>query len=104
MPVNLTTKTIDLLTGEGWACERVESANHRVKFDPFGFDLMAVRPGRTMGVQVTSASHASNRRAKLQSNPKTRAWLDAGNEAMLRTWWKRGNSKKWVIHKREVIR
>jgi len=52
-------------------------------------DIVAVRPGEIVGVQVTTASNLSSRLKKATALPELRAWLAAGGKFMLHGWARR---------------
>ena len=82
-------RTMAALRGAGWTVERVEHWNPyaHVTLDLFGFaDLLALAAGRILAVQVTTADHGANRRAKILAEHRARAWVQAGGSVELRTW------------------
>lgn len=69
-----TALSKDKLAAEGWICDDVERwiPHTRIKKDLFGgWDLLAVRDGVTMAVQVTSRSNVSARVKKIHGLEST---------------------------------
>ena len=63
------------------------------------FDLIAIRNGEIVGIQVTSASNHQARVKKIQDNPISVQWILAGGIIEVRTWGKRGprgKRKQWT--------
>lgn len=101
-----TARTLAHLRREGWTAEYVE---HRHRFAPItvdllgGIDVLAMRPGETLGVQCCSGgrggkngrgSDQATRVKKLLAEPRLRAWVEAGNR--LECWaWRKG-AKGWT--------
>ena len=86
-----TARTLELLRKEGWTAYPVEyfDARFNARHDLLGImDVLALRPGATLGVQATTASNVSARVRKIMSSDTRRQWLDAGN--LLEVWgWKK---------------
>jgi hypothetical protein len=92
----------------GWLAQVVEKrVPHKpISIDLFGcIDIVAVRPGQTLGIQACAgASHAA-RLTKAMAQPKLRAWLEAGNQFEVWSWAKRGargKAKRWAM-RRDVV-
>lgn len=79
------------LEAAGWLCDVVERRITRiVTRDLFGlFDLLAVREGVTLAVQVTTSSNVAARRRKLQASDSLSRILAAGWRIELHGWAKR---------------
>jgi hypothetical protein len=80
--VSPTQRTLAHLRKDGWRVQVVEHWNAfaRRRIDLFGvIDLVAVRPGETLGVQATSGANVSARVSKSRESEGLRAWLEAGN-------------------------
>lgn len=72
----------------------------RTRHDLFGvIDLVELRDGQIVGVQVTSASNVSARVAKAKAEPRLRVWLECGGKFEVHGWGKRqeGKRKLWKI-------
>ena len=76
---------------------RFPPPGHRV--DLWGFvDLLAVKAGEVLGVQVTSGAHVSERLKKIAASPHIATVLSAGVKVVVHGWAKKGPSgkmKKW---------
>jgi hypothetical protein len=91
-----TELSLRLLRGEGWTvdvCERwVPMGSGKVRKDLFGLvDLVAVRPGQTMGVQTTSSTNYHSRLNKLidaEHLPAVLALRAAGWTIVIHGWRK----------------
>lgn len=98
-----TARSLAKLRGEGYLCAVVERfvrfphPGHRV--DLFGFlDLLCLRSGEVMGVQVTSGSNVSARLKKIAESPHIAAVLAAGVRVVVHGWslkGPRGKRKTW---------
>lgn len=101
--MTLLTRSINLLRKSGWVVEIVEkwNAHAKVRKDLFGmFDLVAIRDGVTMGVQVTSYSNIAARVSKIKTNPVLRHLLDAGWVVCVHGWKK--DKGKWTCAVRNI--
>jgi len=88
--VTPTQRSLAYLRAEGWQVAIVERWNPhaRIRQDLFGvFDLLAVRDGVTMGVQVTSTGVAS-RVKKIADSDMVPALRRAGWTLMVHGWRK----------------
>ena len=94
MAMTPTSRTLKRLRDEGWECQVVEQwiAQARRRRDLFGIiDIVAIRSGRTLGVQATSLSNVSSRVKKVAESGSAGLWIDAGND--LEVWgWGKGKS------------
>ena len=93
-----TQRTLAYLRKDGWTCQVVERFCHfsQRRIDLFGvIDLVAVRPGETLGVQATSGANAAARVTKAKACDGLRAWLEAGNAFQVIGWrvLKRGEKR-----------
>ena len=100
-----TARTLKQLRDDGWLCQVVEHWNSfaKIRQDLFGFiDILAVREGQTLGIQVTTESNAAARRSKmLDTESHLRAFLRGGNLVQLWTWQKR--KSRWRYRVRRFI-
>lgn len=83
-----------LLKAEGYAVDTVERwiPGARIRRDLFGlFDLLAIREGSTLAVQVTTGDHLADRRRKVLASPLLERVQAAGWRIELHGWAKRGN-------------
>jgi hypothetical protein len=95
--VSPTQRTLAHLRKDGWRVQVVEHWNHfaRRRIDLFGvIDLVAVRPGETLGVQATSGANVSARVSKSRESEGLRAWLEAGNTFRVFGWRKLTRGQK----------
>ena len=87
-----TQRTLRKLRADGYTCGIVEKwipqAKRRV--DLFGIiDIVAIKPGETLGVQSTTYSNVSAHVKKAKAEPKLADWLSANNR--FQVWgWKKG--------------
>lgn len=98
-----TQRSLALLRERGYLVAIVEKfvrfppPGHRV--DLWGFvDLLAVKAGEVLGVQVTSGAHVSERLKKIAASPHIATVLSAGVKVVVHGWAKkgpRGKMKKW---------
>jgi hypothetical protein len=75
----------------------------RRRIDAFGWiDLLAIKDGRTLGVQTTTASNLAAHITKAEALEAYWAWLEAGNVAVFHGWRKRmvGKAARWVCNVR----
>lgn len=99
-----TQRTLKLLRAQGWKAQVVEHFNMfaRVRQDLFGFiDVLAIRPGETLGVQCTTFSNRSSRIQKIQESELATDWVLAGNKIEVWGWKKVKNRWLPVITKIE---
>ena len=78
-----------LLEGEGYTVAIVERWNPwaRVRQDLFGIiDLLAIKPGHTVGVQVTTLSHRQPHIDKIHASPHFSTLKQAGWRIELHSW------------------
>ena len=95
MPVSPTQRTLQRLRAQGYFAEVVE---HRHSFAPAHvtvdflgiIDVIALRPGATLGVQATSMkdniSNVNARMRKAEAEPRLVHWLAAGNAFEVWGW------------------
>lgn len=88
-----TQRTLKYLRDLGYRAEVVEKFNSHTKRrnDLFGFgDVLAIKPGCTVLVQVTSGSNGAARVRKIveERTEEARDWLAAGNEIEVHAWRK----------------
>jgi hypothetical protein len=92
-----STRSIKKLTNEGWLVWNVESRVPRTNItkDLFGFlDLVALKGGETLGIQVTSASNVSARIKKITNHPNVGIVRDAGWGIEVHGWRKK--KEEWI--------
>jgi hypothetical protein len=98
---NLTARSKDLLTEQGYKVALVEHYNAftKRKHDLFGcIDLLAIGNNETVAVQVTSKSNLSARKHKIEDAEAYPEMLKSGWRVVLHGWYKEGN--RW--HLKEV--
>lgn len=97
--VSLTPRSKAYLEAQGWLVEVVERWIPRTntRKDLWGFgDILAIRPGETLLVQVTSTAHQANRIDKIANHPNVGAVREAGWAIHVHGWMK--NTKgRWVL-------
>jgi hypothetical protein len=92
-----TQRTLKKLRDEGWTVAIVEKTLPRcfIKQDLFGIiDILAIKPGRILGVQATADSHHKNRVNKATAEPRLQTWLEAGGEFEVWSWGQKGPKGK----------
>lgn len=103
-PAALTPKSISMLADEGYLVERVEHRNAflaHVTHDLWQFaDLLAIRRGEVLAVQVTSDSNHASRRTKIADNPKVGRVREAGIRIELHSWAKRNG--RWQVRREDL--
>lgn len=99
-----TQRSLKYLRERGYTAEVVERwiPGANVRRDLFGFiDIVAVKVGfPCLGVQATTASNMSARRAKVMNNEAAKVWCRSGNAALVMGWEKRGprgRRKLWTV-------
>ncbi len=94
-----TTRSLEHLRASGWTVGVVEQRipHTNITRDLFGFiDLLAVRGGETMAVQVTSGSNVSARVRKIAESEHVAAVRGAGWSIVVHGW--RRNAKgEWTL-------
>lgn len=106
-----TQRALKVLRDQGWTVAIVEKWNPhaKVRQDLFGFiDLLAMKQGVLLGVQVTSTSNMNARKDKALESPNLRAWLITGNQFEVWGFAKkgpRGKRKLWQLDRQpfEII-
>lgn len=94
-----TARTLKVLKAEGWHCAKVEAWNPwcKMRHDLYGmFDYLALRPGKIVGVQITSGSNHAARVKKLAASDLLPIWLSTGQGAQVRSWTKSKRTGKWA--------
>ena len=67
------------------------AGGQQIKNDLFGFiDILAIRPGETVGVQTTSKANMSAHARKIVTCPDYPAVVAAGWSIVLHGWWQPG--------------
>ena len=98
-----TARTKRLLESEGFIVEVVERwiPGANIRRDLWGFlDVLAIRDGLTLGVQVTTADHLADRRRKIVASPLLPRVLLAGWKVEVHGW--RKVNRRWTA-RREAI-
>jgi hypothetical protein len=106
-------RSLEKLRADGWTTGVVEKwipaspAGFRgpiVRQDLYGFiDVLAIRDGEILAVQVTTGANVAARLAKIDAEPRAKTWLSAGGKIVVHGWSKqgaRGKRKMWTL--REV--
>lgn len=96
--VDLTKKTMDLLTKEGYLCAKVEKYNSFCKrmFDLYGFiDVIAIKEGETLAVQSTSRTNIAARVNKITDHENLPMVRKAGWTVHVHGWDKKDN--RWRL-------
>jgi hypothetical protein len=72
--------------------------NTFIKKDLFGFlDLVAVKPGHILGVQVTSGANHAKRRTKILSHENFDIVRQSGMDVDIHSWRKSAKTKKYEL-------
>lgn len=93
-----TQLSLAKLRREGWIAEVVERWNPhaRVRNDLFGcIDVLALKEGRTLGVQATSSSNVSARVRKIAEAEHVPAMREAGWELAVWGWSQKKPGGRW---------
>lgn len=102
MSLNLKTKA--LLEANGYSCYTVEHFGRHTKrtHDLLGcMDMVALRKGETLGVQITSHSNHASRRTKIYGLKSALEWVQAGNRLVILSWGE--DVEKREYHRMEEI-
>lgn len=86
-----TQRTLKYLRADGWLCAVVErwNAHAKIRQDLFGVvDVLAIREGETLAVQVTSGSGVSARVRKIADADATQRIRAAGWRFEVHGWRK----------------
>lgn len=86
-----TERTLRYLRKLGYTATVTERWNAfaKIRQDLFGFvDVLAVKPGETLGVQCTSADHVAHRVAKIAEHENTPRLREAGWTLHVHGWAK----------------
>ena len=99
-----TARTKKLLEADGYVVAIVEKwipfSKPPRRLDLFGFiDLLAMRPGELIGVQVTSTSNISARIHKIEQSPYRDWWVSTGSRLEVHGWSKKAQGKRkiWTL-------
>lgn len=87
-----TAMSMKMLRENGYLVEKVEHWDSfgKVRRDLFGIiDVLAVRPGEIVGVQVTSKANMSARQRKCEETEHLERWLEGGGQFQIHGWAKR---------------
>ena len=90
-----TQRSLEYLREQGYHCEVVEKWNpwRRIRQDLWGWcDILAIRRGEVLAVQVTS-SGVSSRIKKIQESDTVAKVREAGIRIECHGWTKRANGK-----------
>jgi hypothetical protein len=94
-----TARSVEHLRAFGWTVGVVEQRipHTNITRDLYGFiDLLAIRGGETMGVQVTSGSNVSARVRKIAESEHVAAVRSAGWTIVVHGW-RRNAAGEWVL-------
>lgn len=89
----------------GYLAEKTEHRNvyTNVTNDLFGFiDILAVRPGEILGVQVTSGSNVASRCTKIANHANTPKVREAGMRLEVHGWRKSARTGRWELRTVDV--
>ena len=103
-------RTAEMLRDRGYFVEKVEQVVHGtfIKRDCFGaFDIIALKPGETVGVQVCASDRKADHVAKLREIEAVWLWLRNGLRVLIHSWRKRKEKNpvtgNWGRPKWEVV-
>lgn len=106
-----TSRSLDLLRGQGWTVAVVEKFNRfsTRRIDLFGcIDILGICPQLGfIGIQATTSSNRAARVAKIKDEPRARTFLEAGGRIFVHGWSKkgpRGKRKVWQVLKTEILK
>lgn len=75
------------------------------RHDLFGiFDLIAIRDGKTLGIQATTQAHVSDRISKMKASTALNEWIQHGGIAIVVGWAKKGPRGKRKLWEASVTR
>lgn len=102
MTMTPTARTKRMLEADGYVVAIVEKWNAfaRIRQDLFGFiDLLAMKPGVLLAVQVTSTGNISARIHKIEQSPYRDWWVSTGSRLEVHGWGKKtqGKRKIWTL-------
>lgn len=104
MATSPTQRTKKWLLENGWIFVDITekwNAWAKIRQDLFGcIDLLAIRPGRMLGVQTTTGDNHANRRTKILSSEKAKMFVESGAELWIITWRKTVKNK-WEVRVEE---
>lgn len=95
-------RTIALLTSENYAADVVERRITRIVTKDFlgCIDIIGVREGTTIAVQVTTTDHFANRRTKLKASPMLARMKAAGWRVEVHGWRERKGT--WIVRRESL--
>lgn len=102
--VSPNARTLKLYRDMGYLADVVERYDHHAQrlHDFLGmFDIIALRPGETVGLQPTTDAHVAARIKKIRSSPLYAAWLKTGARIRVVGWGVRADGK-WRPHEIEL--
>ncbi len=98
-----TARTKQFLERDGYHVSIVEKWNAfaKIRQDLFGFiDILALKPGVLLAIQVTSTGNMSSRIEKINQSPLRDWWVSTGCRLEVHGWSKkgpRGKRKTWQL-------
>ena len=98
MSASPTSLSLAALRRDGYTAAVVEYWNPhtRTRHDLFGFiDILAIRPGETLGVQATSRGNVSARVRKIADHPNLPAVREAGWRLEVHGWSQAKPRARW---------
>ena len=98
MSTSPTTLSLKALRDAGYTVAIVEHFNPhmRIRQDLFGFiDMLAIRPGETLGVQTTSPSNMAGWGRKIADHPNVAAVREAGWRIEVHGWAQKKPRARW---------
>ena len=98
-----TARSLAWLRDAGWLVDVVERRiTGRIKRDLFGmFDLLALKDGQVLFVQVTTGSNVAARATKIRINPNL-ATVQLHGLPVVHGWRKLKRSGKWEVRVIEI--
>ena len=100
-----TARTLAHLRADGWHAEVVEHRVPRTNItrDLWGFvDVLAIRDGQILAVQVTSASNVAARLRKIAESPLVGAVRECGIAIHVHGWRKHAKTGRWLLRIEDV--
>jgi len=110
MATSPTQRTLKKMRGDGYVCQTVERwcSFSRRRIDLWScIDVLCLHEdhGGVTGVQTTSASNLSKRKAKILGSEEMRLFIECGNRMFLHGWRKggpKGKRKTWICNETQI--
>jgi len=103
-----TARSLQECRKRGYTAQVVERwcQYSRRRIDLFGVvDIVAITPTAILAIQACAGASHANRMTKIQAEPRTALWLQAGGKLSIWSWSKRGakgHRKTWTLREEEI--